>query len=190
MKARLKQLLNQRKKQHITNPNRVLSAVLIPVFEKEGQYHLIFIKRTETVKAHKGQISFPGGTFEEKDKTLLNTALRECDEEIGLYTGDAEIMGELDDEATVTSCYIISPYVAMIPWPYRFRMNRDEVAEIIEIPISALLDEDCLEKKTELVDDKMVESYTYKYQGRIIWGATARILNLFLDLYSKASQGS
>jgi len=190
VKVKLKQLLNQRKKQHITDPSRVLSAVLVPVFEKEGKFHLLFIKRTETVKAHKGQISFPGGTFEERDETLLNTALRECDEEIGLYAGDAEILGGLDDEATVTSDYIISPYVAMIPWPYKFRMSREEVAEIIEIPISALLEEDCLETNTELTGGKTIVSYTYKYQGRIIWGATARILNLFLELYSRASQGS
>ena len=71
-------------------------AVLLPLFEKSGEYHLVFTKRTETVNYHKGQISFPGGRPHPDDRSLLDTALRETWEEIGLPPKDAEVLGELD----------------------------------------------------------------------------------------------
>jgi 8-oxo-dGTP pyrophosphatase MutT (NUDIX family) len=188
VKERLRQLLAGRQKRHIVNASRVPSAVMVPIYNRQGQYHIVLIKRTETVKEHKGQISFPGGNCEEGDRTLLDTALRESSEEIGLSAEDAEVLGELDDEVTTTSNYIVTPFVAVIPWPYRFQLNEEEVEEIIEVPISTLLDENCLQQDTELLDDKVVDSYTYYYQGRIIWGATARILHRFLDLFTQAKQ--
>lgn len=180
------QLLSQRQKQQIVDASRVSAAVMVPIYFKQGQYYILFTKRTETVKEHKGQISFPGGTREQGDRTLLDTALRECTEETGLRTEDAEVLGELDDEVTTTSNYIVSPFVAVIPWPYQFNINEEEVAEIIEVPISALLDKNCLQQDAELLDGKVVDSYAYHYQGRIIWGATARILNRFLDIFTQA----
>jgi 8-oxo-dGTP pyrophosphatase MutT (NUDIX family) len=185
MKAGLKEILSRRQKRRIDDAGRVPSAVLIPMYENQGNYHIVFIKRTETVKAHKGQISFPGGVRDTGDKTLLDTALRECTEEIGLLTKDAEVLGELDDEITTTSNYIVTPFVAMIPWPYRFIVNKDEVDEIITVPVPALLDKGSLKPNTEILDGKKVESYAYHYRGRVIWGATARILNKFLDIYQK-----
>jgi 8-oxo-dGTP pyrophosphatase MutT (NUDIX family) len=139
MRQKLRQALAQRQKQHIINPNLVQSAVLLPIYYKQGQYYLLFTKRTQEVKDHKSQISFPGGAYQPEDETLVNTALRECAEEIGLMAGDVEVLGELDDFVTQTSGYIISPFVAIIPWPYQFKVNREEIEEIIEIPLSALL---------------------------------------------------
>src|SRR5512137_973045 len=98
----LKKLLAGRRKQYIDDPLRVHSAVLIPIYLEKGQYHIVFIKRTDTVKSHKGQISFPGGGRDGTDKTLLDTALRECREEIGVRPEDTEVLGELDDEVTTT----------------------------------------------------------------------------------------
>jgi 8-oxo-dGTP pyrophosphatase MutT (NUDIX family) len=186
VKENLRQLLSQRQKQHIVDASRVSSAVLVPIYIKQGQAHILFIKRTEKVKEHKGQISFPGGTYEEGDITLLDTALRECTEEIGLHAEDVDVLGELDDEVTTTSNYLVSPFVTAIPWPYQFKINKDEVEEIIEVPILALLDRNCLQQDTELLDGKVVDSYAYYYQGRVIWGATARILNRFLDIFIQA----
>ena len=117
MKQRLKQVLSRRHKRRIVDPSLVRAAVLVPIYEKQGQYHLLFTKRTREVKEHKGQISFPGGAYQEEDKTLANTALRECAEEIGLMAGDVEMLGELDDFVTQVSSYIISPFVAVIPLP-------------------------------------------------------------------------
>lgn len=188
VKEKLRQLLARRQKHHITDAGRVLSAVLVPIYLKQGQHYILFIKRTEKVKVHKGQISFPGGTYEERDGTLLDTALRECTEEIGLHAQDVEVLGELDDEVTVTSNYIVSPFVAIIPWPYQFKISKEEVEEIIEIPIPALLDKNCLHRNTELRDGQAVEGYAYHYQERVIWGATARILDKFLDIFTQAIQ--
>ncbi|MFC1970452.1 NUDIX hydrolase [Chloroflexota bacterium] len=187
MKEDLRQLLSKRQKRYIIDASRVPSATLLPIYKKQGQYHILFIKRTETVKEHKGQISFPGGTREEGDRTLLDTALRECTEEIGLRIEDVDLLGELDDEVTTTSNYIVSPFVAAIPWPYRFKINPEEVDEIIEIPIPGLLDKHSCYPDIEYLDGKRFDSYTYRYKGRIIWGATARILNRFLDIFYQVS---
>jgi len=187
VKAELKKLLAQRHKRHIDDANRVPSAVLIPVYEQQGQYHIVFIRRTETVKTHKGQISFPGGTREISDGTLLDTAIRESFEEIGLSPEDVEILGGLDDEVTTTSNYVVTPFIGMIPWPYRFVKNKDEVNEIIRVPIAALMDEGCLKPDTEYLNGKEFESYAYHYKEKVIWGATARILKKFLDVYRQAA---
>jgi 8-oxo-dGTP pyrophosphatase MutT (NUDIX family) len=189
VKERLKALLAKREKRRIADASRVPSAVLLPLYVREGQWHILFIKRTDTVKEHKGQISFPGGTREEGE-TRLDTARRECDEEIGLNAGDTEVLGELDDEVTTTSNYIVSPFVAVIPWPYEFRINKDEVEETIGVPLSALMERGCRRDDTEYLDGKQVVSHTYHYQGRVIWGATARILNRFLDIYAQALRNS
>jgi 8-oxo-dGTP pyrophosphatase MutT (NUDIX family) len=186
VEAELKEILAQRQKRYIVDDSRMPSAVLIPIYKKEGQYHIVFIKRTETVKVHKGQISFPGGNRDTDDRTLLDTALREASEEIGLRLKDVEVLGELDDEITTTSNYIVTPFVALIPWPYRFSKNKDEVDEIIEVPIPALLDKDCLKADIETLDGIVVDSCTYHYRGKVIWGATARILNKLLDIVIQA----
>ena len=185
VKQGLRQALAQRQKQHIVDASRVPSAVLIPIYYKQGQYYILFTKRTGKVKEHKGEISFPGGAYQEGDRTLLDTALRECAEEIGLMADKVEVLGELDDTATLTSNYNISPFVAIIPWPYPFKVDQWETEEIIDIPIAALLDKNCLRQETEIVDGKEAALYFYHYQGRIIWGATARILNQFLDIFAQ-----
>jgi 8-oxo-dGTP pyrophosphatase MutT (NUDIX family) len=84
MEQRLREVLSQRQKRRITGANLVTSAVLVPIYYKEGEYYILFTKRTEWVKEHKGQISFPGGAHHESDRTLVDTALRESAEEIGL----------------------------------------------------------------------------------------------------------
>ena len=188
MRQRLRQALSQRQKQHIVNANRVQSAVLLPIYYKQGQYFLLFTKRTQEVKDHKSQISFPGGAYQEEDGALVSTALRECAEEIGLMAGDVEVLGELDDFVTQVSNYIISPFVAIIPWPYQFKVNGKEIEEIIEVPISALLNMGQLQPETRIIDNEEVTSLFYPYQGRLIWGATARILNQFLDIFARATE--
>lgn len=189
MKQRLKRLLSRRHKQRIVDATRVPSAVLIPIYCKAGQYHILFTKRTDRVRTHKGQFSFPGGAYDESDGTLVNTALREASEEIGLMPGDVEVLGELDDQCSVTSNYTISPFVAFIPWPYRFRLNQRETERIIEVPIAALLEDSCLRRGTEAMNGNKVGTYFYLYQGDVIWGATARILHQFLDIYARLAAG-
>jgi 8-oxo-dGTP pyrophosphatase MutT (NUDIX family) len=185
MKEELQRILAQREKRYINDAGRVPSAVLIPLYETQGRYYIVFIRRTETVKDHKGQISFPGGARDVNDRTLLHTAVRESREEIGLRTKDIEIIGELDDELTTTSNFVVTPFVAIIPWPYRFKKNKDEVAEIIRVPVEELLGKGSVKQGSETLNDRPIESYTYSYEGKVIWGATARILKKLLDIVSE-----
>jgi len=179
---KLRSVLAKRPVSRIHDSKPRLSAVLVPLFLKDGQYHLLFIQRTERVREHKGQISFPGGAYEKTDKTLLNTALREAQEEIGLAPGDVEMLGELDDMLTVSTNYLISPFVGLIPFPYNFELDKWETEELIEAPVAALQEKGCLSEEIEITDGKKVVSYSFKYGDRVIWGATARILQQFLEI--------
>jgi 8-oxo-dGTP pyrophosphatase MutT (NUDIX family) len=182
VETELKKYLSQKRKRTIIDNSRVPAAVLIPLYQKEGRYYIIFIKRTKTVKTHQGQISFPGGAQDKEDRTLLDTALRESEEEIDLRAGDVKVLGELDDEITTTSNYIVTPFVAVIPWPYRFTLNKAEVDKLFKVPIPTLLDKNCLKPDTEILNGERVDSFTYYYKRERIWGATARILNKLLEI--------
>ncbi len=186
---KLKEALSWRQKQPITDAGKIPSAVLVPIYYKQGQYYILFTQRTEKVKEHKGQISFPGGAYQDGDKTLVDTALRESAEEIGLAPGEVKILGELDDTVTAVSNYIVTPFVGLIPWPYKFKVDGWETGEIIEVPISVLLDKDSLRQETRIIGGQAVTSYFYHYQDRVIWGATARILHQFLDIFVQAIKG-
>lgn len=185
MEEELRRILALREKRNINDANRVPSAVLIPMYEKQGQVFIVFIRRTERVRYHKGQISFPGGAREANDMTPLRTALRESREEIGLHTKDVDVIGELDDELTTTSNYVVTPFVGMIPWPYRFRKNRDEVAEVISMPIKGLLEKGARQEGSETLNERKIPSPVYTHEGKVIWGATARILEKLLDIIGK-----
>jgi len=185
MKERLKKALAQRLKQRIIKDSHEPAAVLLPIYNNGKEYYLLFTKRTDKVLKHKGEIAFPGGVAEEWDISLADTALRECNEEIGLKADEVEILGELDDMATTTSGYVISPFVGIIPYPYQFLINSDEIEEIIEIPISSLLDNSSLHFDDIIYKNQVIPSCSYHYRGRIIWGATAKILNQFLNIYKQ-----
>lgn len=121
---------------------------------------------------------------------MLNTALRESFEEIGLVPGDVEVLGQLDDILTRGSPYIVSPFVGSILPDYRFKVSDFEIAEIIQIPISALLAEGCRrEEPVVMLGGREVIPSTYAYNGKLIIGATARILKQFLDIYSRLIGG-
>ena len=183
---RLKQLLSLRKKRCIINPDLVSAAVLVPVVYRAREPHILFTVRTEKVRDHKGEVSFPGGSHQEEDGTLLNTALRECAEEIGFGVGEVKVLGELDDVLTFASGYIITPFVAFVSDSCRYRLSRDEVEEIIEIPFSSLHGKR-EQNQGAIAGSDAVYSSVYHYQGQVIWGATARILDQFLPLFARAS---
>jgi len=177
----VRNILSSRKRRVIEHPPFSHAAVLVPLFQKDGDCHLLFTKRSEEVKYHKGEISFPGGVVDEEDKELINTALREADEEIGLKESDVQVVGILDDIVTVTE-FIVTPIVGLFSYPYPFKVSEAEIAELIEVPVASLLDEDCY-SETEIFRGGRNEAvYAYRYGKHIIWGATARILKQFLDL--------
>ncbi len=185
-KEGIRKALSERQKRVEDPRGFVPAAVLLPLFEKGGDYHLVFTKRTETVNYHKGQFSFPGGRTHPEDKSLLDTALRETWEEIGLPPKDADVLGELDDIATYTTGFIISPFVAMIPFPHTFIANPAEVDEIIEVPLPVLRDKKNFAQEMLEVDGRPIMQYFYHYRDHVIYGATARIVKHFLEVVGPA----
>ncbi|MFC2062605.1 NUDIX hydrolase [Chloroflexota bacterium] len=188
MKSELKQLLSQRQKRRVVDVSRVPAAVLVPLYFREGEDYLLLTKRTQEVREHKGQVSFPGGTYQDEDADLLETALRECTEEIGLVPDVVEILGELDDTVSITSNYVITSFVGLIPWPYRFLVNSGEIERLIEVPVAELRGGAC-RREVKVTDGRAVTSYSYHYQGEVIWGATARILTQLLDILAGIRPG-
>ncbi len=189
MEKKLRQALSQRQKLCISDPRRTPSAVLIPLYKKHGEYYILFIQRTDRVRDHKGQISFPGGAYEECDDNLLQTALREAAEEVGLAAEDVEVIGELDDYRTIGSNYVISPFVGRMPWPYQLKVDEWETEEVIEVPLSVLLDKSNVSQDKDILEGEEIDQYYYHYQDKVIWGATARILNQFLDILADIIEG-
>jgi len=174
-------ILSSRKRRVISHPPFSHAAVLVPLFKKDGDCHLLFTKRSEEVKYHKGEISFPGGVVDEEDSELISTALREAFEEIGLKESDVQIVGVLDDIVTITE-FIVTPIVGLFPYPYPFKVSEVEIAELIEVPLLHLLDENCFGEMEITRGDRKEIVYAYQYGRHTIWGATARILKQFLDL--------
>jgi len=182
MKQNLKNIFEHYHKRVNTDANLKPAAVLIPLFYKEDHMHILLTQRSEQVIHHKGQICFPGGSYQSSDDTLRQTALRETEEEIGLLPKYVEVLGELDDSSTITSRYVISPFVAFIPYPYPFRPNYDEIKQIISIPLSELTNEIPYHQPYPDSDRQSPSSYRYYYREHVIWGVTARILNQLIDL--------
>jgi 8-oxo-dGTP pyrophosphatase MutT (NUDIX family) len=187
MIEKLRQALEGRDRLVIDDSRLTPSAVLIPIFQKDGKCRIVFTKRTSHLSHHKGQISFPGGGCHKDDKSLLGTALRESREEIGLKESDVEVIGELDDASTTTSFYRITPFVGLIPYPYDFKPDAFEVDEIFDVSIADLLAADTREENVQ-IDDHTIKTLTYVVDGRVIWGATAWILTQFLNIIRNLSE--
>lgn len=159
----------------------VPASVLIPVFEKENTSHILFTKRTDKVSHHKGQISFPGGKFDKTDRDLEFTALRETKEEIGVKPEDIKVIGKINNMITNTN-FIVSPYVGIIPYPYEFSVNPDEISELILVPVKHLLDRRFFRVEKREFRNQLIDIYFYDYMDYTIWGVTGKILFDFLTL--------
>jgi len=156
------------------------SAVLLPLFWKDGEYHLVFNKRSQLVEFHKGEICFPGGGRDPKDADLVATALRETHEEMGVDPADVDLMGRLAPTVTRTG-FAIQPFVGVIPHPYQYRPSEIEVAEVLEVPFSSLLDPANLREEASLAAG-LARDYSYVFGRHLIYGATARMTTQFLRL--------
>jgi 8-oxo-dGTP pyrophosphatase MutT (NUDIX family) len=160
------------------------AGVLAPMFFLNDAPHLLFTKRTLTVRDHRGQISFPGGVKSPQDPDLLATALRETKEEIGLEPEQVEVIGRLKPLATVTG-YWINAAVGLIPYPYEFRLNAREVKRLILLPLEGFCAPQRWSSGDYTYNDKIVPVCYWKYRGTVIWGATARLL---LDLLRRLGE--
>ena len=182
MKDVITDALRQRAARKADHADFRRAAVLLPLYVIEAGPHLVLTKRTELVPTHKGQISFPGGGFEEADGDLLATALRESQEEIGLRPEDVEIVGTLDDTVTVSSRHVVRPFVGFVPHPYPYRLDPFEIERLIHLPISALLRGAPFREETWEREGRSVIVFLYEHEGDTIWGLTARVLKQFIEV--------
>ena len=161
-------------------PGMRRAAVLVPLVQAPGGTAVLLTQRTETVEQHKGQISFPGGGLE-NGESPLDAALRETREEIGISPVDVEILGELDDEETAVSGFLVTPFVGVVASPSRLRLSPQEVRAVLHVPLAVLLDPRNV--RTEIWTRRgheRVLMYFYTAGRDVIWGATARIIARFL----------
>lgn len=183
--TRIQHMLDAHTPAELVVPSRKLAGVLAPLYRHEGEYRMVFTKRSDRMLHHRGQISFPGGGHEPDDNTLLDTALRESDEEIGLNPSHVTVLGQLDDLLTTGSNYLIRPYVGLIPYPYPFELDKRETDYLIEVPLHFLRQHNPPRQIMREHEGRVVESYFFDYEGHVIWGATGKILKRFLDLLDR-----
>jgi 8-oxo-dGTP pyrophosphatase MutT (NUDIX family) len=179
----LKGRLEQRPGRPFTAPGLALreSAVLVPLFVRGGEPHVLFTKRPETLRAHPGQISFPGGSRDAEDASLLHTALREMQEELGVSPQVVQVLGTLDEIPTTTG-YRILPFVGAIPHDVRYVPNVAEIALVIEVSFSHLLAPSRWRTEKRTWMGREVDIHSFDFGEHVIWGATARILHNLLTL--------
>lgn len=154
------------------------AAVLVPILMRPEGFSVLLTRRADTLRNHRGQVSFPGGRRDPEDLTLAACALREAQEEVGLAPENAEIIGYLDDYPTTTR-YRVTPVVALVRPPEQFVFDAGEVAEVFEVPLAVLLDQRRYESKILTKQGLNVPFFEVNHDGHRIWGATAGMLRDF-----------
>lgn len=169
------------------NPNDLnprLSAVLIILFHEDGKLKIVFIRRSEYVGIHSGQIAFPGGRYEESDKELKTTALREVEEEIGIKTDTVDILGHLTDLYIPPSNFMVRAFVGYVNEKPVFNINEREVQEVLVLNYEHFKHPDVIKVREFKTHNstRLTKAPYFDVEGAIIWGATAMILTELLDL--------
>jgi len=160
------------------------AAVLMPIVARPEELTVLFTRRTAQLRAHSGQISFPGGRIEEGDASEQAAALRETHEEVGIPAGSVEVLGRLADYHTRTG-FRVTPIVGLVRVPFSLSVDAREVDEVFEVPLAFLLDSRNHRRASREIGGRTAHYYEIEHNGRIIWGATAgMIINLYRMLAS------
>ena len=170
-------------------PNDKPAAVLVPIVSRPDQLTVLFTQRTTHLKAHAGQVSFPGGRAEPGDASPEFTALREAQEEIGVDPSRVEVLARLPDYHTRTG-YIVAPIIGLLTPPLELVPDPREVADVFEVPLAFLLDPANHHRQTRVLQGRSVGYYEMPYQGRHIWGATAGMIVNLSRFLSDAPPGA
>jgi 8-oxo-dGTP pyrophosphatase MutT (NUDIX family) len=157
------------------------AAVMLLLYPKDGELCVLLNKRSMEVEHHKGEMSFPGGARDPEDTDFEATARRETEEEMGIARNDITMLGRLDDNVT-RSNFIVKVFVGTIPYPYEFQPSSREIAEVVEIPMSVLRDPATIRWDSRLENGARISVRSYGYQQHLVYGATAKILDQFLDI--------
>ncbi len=160
-------------------PGRTEAGVLVPLYLDQGELHAVFTKRREDLRRHAGEVSFPGGRYDEGEPDLVATALREAEEEIGLPREAVEIVGALKPTPTIATGYAIYPFVGVIEPGMTWTLSAREVAQVVELSLREL--RDGYERKRLIRRGIPILTDTYMVDEQFIWGATARILSDLFD---------
>jgi 8-oxo-dGTP pyrophosphatase MutT (NUDIX family) len=166
-------------------PGYKKAAVLIPFVCENGIWSLLYTLRSEKLNKHSGQVSFPGGAMDPGDNSIVQTALRESKEEIGLQSESIKIIGIMPDFVT-NSDFIITPIVVNLDWPVKLTLSKNEVSKVFTIPIQWLRDRDNWEERLYTHPSGWYGSVIfYKlYDGELLWGISAKItVELVKELY-------
>lgn len=151
------------------------AAVLMPIFELDGDMHVVYIRRSDHVESHRGQVAFPGGRVDPTDHTLLHTALREAQEEVGIDPASVDVLGGFEGAVARTSEIHVTPFVGLIPATDGLRADPKEVAAVFFVPMSAL--EDSRYRGTYRFrrdNGEVTEHPAIFYNDQVIWGLTLR----------------
>lgn len=158
----------------------MLAGVLVPFTASGGNWSVVFTRRSDFMPSHKGEISFPGGKAG-PGETGLQAALREAYEEMGIDPAHVEVLGRLPRVLTYVSGFIIEPWAGVIPHS-DFTVNRAEITEVLEIPLSLLQDPATVREQKFIYGKAVYSNWAFDTEPNIIWGATARVLKSLLDL--------
>src|SRR5437588_12323905 len=168
-------------------PSARNASVLIALFDENNETYLSFIRRASTLRAHSGEIAFPGGAADVSDISPIVTALREAQEEIGLAPSRVEVLGIMSPVFTVVSNFLITPVVAYLSeGPGILQLQVSEVAEIIFLPLQGLADPEIYHTEQWVRDDVLHTVNFFDYGSYHIWCATARLLIMLLELLRDA----
>jgi 8-oxo-dGTP pyrophosphatase MutT (NUDIX family) len=161
------------------------AAVLVPFLRKDDAWHILFIRRTSFEgDRHSGQVAFAGGKRDDGDESLLATALREAEEEVGIAPADIEVLGHISHHHTISE-FQVCPYVATMPWPYPLKPDVVEVARIFTMPLCWLADESNyrIEQRHHPAAQRPWPLIYYDlFDGELLWGATARMTLSLIDV--------
>lgn len=169
-------------------PSARNASVLIGLFDQNNETYISFIRRASTLRAHRGEIAFPGGAADASDLSPIVTALREAQEEIGLAPSRVEVLGIMPPVFTVVSNFLITPVVAYLPeGPGTLQLQASEVAEIIFLPLQGLAEPSIYHTEQWVRDKVPHKVYFFDYGSYRIWGATGRMLVMLLELLRDAN---
>jgi len=168
---------------YLPTENAVQSSVLVFLYPRDLDIYLVLIRRADYNGIHSGQIGFPGGKYEDDDQSLVFTALREAKEEIGIDITQVQVLGLLTELYIPPSNFLVTPVVGYMPFQPHFTADCKEVAAILEIRISDLLDKSNIQKKKITLRHGIpLKVPAYFIDGNVIWGATAMILSEFCTI--------
>ncbi len=183
--AQLKMAPSTRRKYAVAPPDVRHAGVLATLFPKNEEWHVVLIQRNTSEKdRHGGQIGFPGGKAEPDDGTMLNTALREVEEEVGILRSEIKVLGGLSELYIPVSNFQVHPFVGYLERQPSYTLQVEEVSGVLEVPLSHFQSE-ASRRTTDIPINRMLTMKNVPYfdvDGQILWGATAMMMSELVEV--------